>query len=268
MKDLTFIIPIRHPDNLRDPQSQVRILNKTFKSYLAQTDDNWQVVIVANHGTLLPELPAGFHVVWVDYPPNPKHELKDHDHQAAMGAILRDKGSRIAEGIRSFPDTHYYMLMDDDDFVSAQLTAFVKANRGQNGWYVNNGYGLDLDGSLTIALDRFHKVSGSSHIVRRDLYRLPDQDDPDYEQYIMRWLGTHGPTTELFEEIGEPLAPLPFFGAAYMMSNPNSHSNTNSVLRGYVINKDTLRRPWSLFGKLARLKRINAAFRAEFFGEA
>jgi len=267
MKDITYIIPIRHPDNLRDPAAQLAIWGRTFPCYTAQTDDNWRVVLVANPGTHIPPLPKGFEVVRVDYPPNMMHELKDHDHRRAMDAIMLDKGRRIGAGIRAFPDSHYYMLMDDDDFVSSKLTAFVKKNRGENGWFVNQGYGVELNGSLAMELDRFHKHSGSSHIMRKDLLPLPDEDDPAYDPYVMKWLGTHGPTTELFEDIGTPLAPLPFYGAAYLVNNPNSHSASNALLRMYVLNKDTLRKPWSIFRKLSRLKRIDNHFRAEFFGK-
>lgn len=266
MKDLTFVIPIRHPDNVRDPAAQLRILEQTFRCYCAQTVDSWRVVLVANTGTRLPELPKGFEVVWVDYEPNAQHELKDHNFRSAMNAILLDKGRRIGAGIRAFPDTHYYMLMDDDDFVSCRMTEFVKNNQGGNGWYVNKGYGVSLDGVLAMALDRFHKVSGSSHIVRNDLFPLPDETDDAYDPYVMKWLGTHGPTTELFEDIGAPLSPLPFHGAVYLVNNPNSHSVSNTLLRQYVLNKDTVRRPWSLFEKVSHLKRIDPAFRAEFFG--
>lgn len=267
MRDLTFVIPIRHPDNLRNPDAQLHILNQTFPCYSAQTADSWRVVLIANRGTLLPKLPRNFEIVWVDFAPNPQHELKDHEFRSAMNAVLLDKGRRIGAGMRAFPDSHYFMLMDDDDFVSRRLTEFVRANRGENGWYVNRGYGVGLDGSLAMALERFHKISGSSHIMRGDLLPLPDPDDPAYDPYVMKWLGTHGPTTELFEEIGKPLAPLPFPGAIYLVNNPNSHSISNALVRQYVLNKDTLRRPWTFFEKFSRLKRIDNQFRAEFFGK-
>ena len=266
MKDLTFVIPIRHPDNLRNPDVQVKILRKTFRSYTAQTDDSWRTVIVANPGTPLPELPEGFEVAWVDYAPNPQHELKEHEFRKALNFFLLDKGRRVWSGIKAFPDSRYFMVMDDDDLVSRDLTAFVKNNSGPNGWFIEKGYGIDPDGAFAIAIDRFHKTSGSSHIVRADLYPLPEADSDEFEDYVMTWLGAHGGITELFESIGKPLSPLPFYGAVYMVNNPNSHSNSNTVMRNYVINKDTLRRPWSIFGKLSKLKRIDNDFRLEFLG--
>jgi len=266
MKDLTFVIPIRHPDNLRDPDMQVEILRKTFRSYVAQTCDSWRVVIAANPGTPLPELPKGFEVAWVDYGPNPQHELKEHDHQEALRFFLFDKGRRVWSGIKAFPDSRYFMVMDDDDLISCDLTEFVKNNTGPNGWFIEKGYGIDPGGSLAMSIDKFHKTSGSSHIVRTDLYPLPEAEDDDFRSYVMTWLGAHGGITELFEDMGKPLEPLPFHGAVYMVNNPNSHSNSNSMLRQYVINKDTFQRPWTIFGKVAKLRRVNRQFRDEFLG--
>jgi len=268
MKDITYIIPIRHPDNLRNPDVQIKILHKTFASYTNQSDDSWRAVIVANPGTPLPDLPEGFEVAWVDYGPNPQHELKNHDFREALNFFLFDKGRRVWSGIKAFPDSRYYMVMDDDDLISRDLTAYVKANTGPNGWFIEKGYGIDPDGGFAMELDRFHKTSGSSHIVRADLYPLPDKDSDEFEAYVIKWLGAHGGITELFEDMGKPLTPLPFYGAVYMVNNPNSHSNSNSMLRQYVVNKDSLRRPWSLPGKLKRLRRVNASFRDEFLGGA
>lgn len=265
-KALTFVIPIRHPENLRDPEAQIAILERTFASIAAQSDPAWRAVIVANHGTPLPQLPRGFEIAWVDFEPNLQHELRDHDFHPALNQFLIDKGRRVWAGIRKYPASDYFMVLDDDDFVCRDLTAFVAARGGGNGWYIDRGFGIDPGGMLAMSLDRFHKICGSSHIVRGDLYDLPAADDPGLEDYVMTWLGAHGGITERFESIGKPLAPLPFPGAVYMVNNPNSHSNSNSMLRQYVINKDTLRRPWSLPGKLSRLKRVNRRFRAEFLG--
>lgn len=268
MKDLTFVIPIRHPDNLRDRDVQVKILQKTFKSYTAQTCDSWRAVIVANPGTPLPDLPEGFDVAWVDYGPNPQHELKQHNFQEALHFFLFDKGRRVWSGIKAFPDSRYFMVMDDDDLVSRDLTKYVRDNSGPNGWFLNKGYGIDPNGAFAMSIDRFHKTSGSSHIVRADLYPLPDKDDESFRKYVMVWLGAHGGITELFEAIGKPLEPLPFYGAVYMVNNPNSHSNSNSMLRQYVLNKNSLLRPWTLPGKIAKLRRVNTKFKEEFLGGA
>lgn len=266
MKDLTFVIPIRHPANLRDPQAQLRILETTFPSYTAQTDDSWRAVLVANRGTPLPPLPKGFEVVWVDYDPNPEHELKDHEFRQALNRFLLDKGRRVWSGMTAFPDSRYFMVVDDDDFISRDLTAHVRAGSG-NGWYIDKGYGVELDGKWAMALNRFHKISGSSHIVHADLYDLPAREDENFDLYAAEWLGAHGGITEKFEEIGKPLAPLPFPGAVYLVNNPNSHSVSNRLLRMYVLNKDTLRRPWTLFEKLSRLKRVDPRFKVEFLGQ-
>lgn len=266
MKDLTFIIPVRHPDTIRNPEVQRQVLQNTCVSIAQQIEDNWRAVIVANRGLSLPDLPKGVEVAWVDYGPNPQHDLENHDFKEAMEFVRLDKGRRVWAGMQQFPDTRYFMVFDDDDFVSRHLSAFVGANLGANGWYVDAGYGMNPGGQYAMRLKRFHKICGSSHIVRADLYQAPAPDDPEFEFYLKQWLGSHGATTERFEDFGAPLAPLPFPGAVYLVNNPNSHSRTTALLRQYIITKDTLRRPWSIFDKLSRLKRINNDFRAEFLG--
>lgn len=265
-KDITFVIPVRHPETLRNPDAQIRILSGCFSSVAAQSEDNWRAVVVANEGTPLPDLPNGFEVVWVAYEPNPQHDLNRHDFEAAMQWFRLDKGRRVWSGMKSFPDTKYFMILDDDDFVSRRITSFVRANCDRNGWFINMGYGMDPGGSWAFELHRFHKICGSSHIVRADLYDLPDADDPSFADYVRKWLGSHGATTEHFADRDAPLVPLPFHGAVYLVNNPNSHSRSNKMIRQYLLNKDTLRRPWSLPEKLQRLTLVNAAFRTEFLG--
>lgn len=267
-KDLTFVIPVRHSANLRDAGAQQQVLRKTFQSISGQKSRNWRAVVVANHGTTLPKLPEGFEVVWVDYAPNPQHDIKSNDFQTAMDFFRLDKGRRVWSGMRAFPDTHYFMIVDDDDFVSRDLTGFVNTHRGENGWFIQHGYGIGPKGGLAIELDRFHKTCGTSHIARADLYDLPEENDSGFAHYVRKWLGSHGATTEHFEKIGAPLSVLPFQGAVYLVNNPNSHSQSNRLLRQYVFNKHSLKKPWTLPGKMSRLKRIDAQFQAEFLGAA
>jgi hypothetical protein len=55
---LTFVIPVRHQDSMDDWQGVQHRLSETLHSVSAQTVDDWQCVVVANEGALLPPLPG------------------------------------------------------------------------------------------------------------------------------------------------------------------------------------------------------------------
>lgn len=264
---LTFVIPIRHHENSRDWGLECENLLNTARSIAAQTEPGWAAVVVVNHGAELPALPDGVFVERIDLSPNLHHDVQAGDFQTSMAAFRSDKGRRALAGMRAAPGSEYFMIVDGDDFVSRDLSAYVKANRGADGWYVADGYGVNFRGTWTYRIEgRFHKTAGTSHIVRADLYDIPAEDDPAFIPYISKRLGAHGAITELFAEDGHPLAPLPFPGAAYVVGHPNSHSISNTLLRQYILNKDSLRRPWRLPSKLARIGGVDQAFRQRFMG--
>jgi hypothetical protein len=253
---LTFVVPVRHHENSRDWSLECENLLNTTRSIAAQTEPGWAAVVVVNEGAPLPELPAGVIVKRVDFSPNLHHDVNAGDFRSAMDAFRRDKGRRVLAGMRALPGSEYFMIVDGDDFVNRQISAHVKAGRGGAGWYLAHGYGVNYRGTWSFLLqDLFH------------LYRIPPEDDPAFIPYISKRLGSHGAITELFAEDGHPLAPVPFPGAAYVVGHPNSHSISNTLLRQYILNKDSLRRPWTLPSKLSRIRLVDSAFRQEFMGE-
>src|ERR1700721_354719 len=67
---LTFIVPVRHQDNAPSWQNVKRHLSDTILSISQQQGEGWKAIIVANHGADLPDIPPGFEVTRVDFPPN------------------------------------------------------------------------------------------------------------------------------------------------------------------------------------------------------
>jgi hypothetical protein len=66
----------------------------------------------------------------------------------------------------------HFMLVDDDDLVSARLAQCVAANADANGWYISEGY-FWTDGRPVVHRDsQFSRYCGASHIGRADLYGL------------------------------------------------------------------------------------------------
>jgi len=89
---VTFIIPVRHQDNSKNWGLLKANLTQTIASIAAQTNKNWRAVIVANEGADLPDVPDGFEIVRVNFPPNTMHEQQGNDKEAYYDAFRIDKG--------------------------------------------------------------------------------------------------------------------------------------------------------------------------------
>ncbi len=263
---LTFVIPIRHPQNSPDWPALKQRLAETIRSIAGQDDVRWRAIIVANEGSDLPALPSNFELKQVDFSPNPMFEQKDNDLEAFRNSFRFDKGRRVLAGILQADRTGYVMVVDDDDFVSCRLTSFVAGHLGENGRYVRDGYIWGDGGKLICKYADFSKVCGTSHIIRADLFKLPasvEAADPDY---IRKIFGSHIYIREYLEKRGEPLEPLPFAGAIYRVGHAGAHSKSAGLIRQFFIKRELLKNPLKLVGRFARLRLLGANVRRQFWG--
>ena len=263
---MTFVIPLRHPQNSPDWLALKRRLSETIRSIAGQDDVRWRAIIVANEGADLPPLPRNFAVKRVDFPPNPMFEQGDNDLEAFRDCVRLDKGRRVLAGILEAKSTGYVMVVDDDDFVSCRLTSFVASHSGESGWYVRNGYIWGDGGKLIYEYADFSKFCGTSHIIRTDLYELPasvETADPDK---IRRFFGSHVFIREFLEERGNALRPLPFVGAIYRVGHAGAHSNSPGLIKQVFLSRELLKNPLKLVGRLARIRLLDADVRHHFWG--
>ncbi len=262
---LTFVVPVRHPQNARDWGRVKQTLAQTAASIAAQDSDEWRAVVVANTGSDLPPLPSRFRVAWVDFSPNPLHDIGRNPHQWAdkFEAFRYDKGQRVLAGLLHAPDSDYYMVCDDDDFVSHRLASFVARHPGERGWFVGDGYVWSEGGQWLFKHDMLHKSCGTTHILHRDLMKIPATAAEAPLQHV-RWLGTHARITEEFVSAGTPLKPLPFPGAVYRVGHGNAHSLSASVRHMFYTRKGVLLRPHILARNLTRLRRLTRTEIDEF----
>lgn len=267
MTTLTFIVPVRHQDNASDWNKLCSNLGQTARSIAGQRAAGWRAVVVANEGADLPPLPPGFEVERVTFPPNNMHDLSQGPREAVLDAFRFDKGRRVLSGMLRARDSAFFMVVDDDDLVSAELTGFVVRNPGGQGWAVTRGYVWNDDGSIFLEHDDFNHICGSSLIIAGGLFELPDRFEDADPDFIKARLGSHYGVATILEEAGTPLAPLPFRGAAYRVANPGSHSKTPGLFEKYVFTRSNLRRPHRLLKALFRLRLINRSLRREFFGK-
>jgi hypothetical protein len=264
---ITFLIPVRHPDNSSDWSRLKANLTQTVASIAAQTNGDWRGVIIANEGADLPPLPQRFSVEWVHFPPNVRHDKVGDATHDFLDAFRIDKGRRVLKGMLGARASRFFMIVDDDDFVSSRIAQFVVDHPDANGWTVDRGYVWDDGGKMLYRHHRLNHVCGSSLIIRSDLYELPATFESATPDYIKTMLGSHRSIASILAERGKPLATLPFPGSIYRVAHGGSHSQTPSILKQYIFNRDLLRKPHLLLRNIGRLRLVDTALRREFFGE-
>lgn len=267
MTTMTFLIPVRHYANARDWSLLKSNLRQTVASIAAQTHGDWRGLIIANEGSDLPPLPERFSVEWVQFPPNDMHELKaSATREQFYDAFRIDKGRRVLSGMLRARDSRFFMIVDDDDFVSSRITQHAVDHPHANGWTVNHGYIWSDRGQWLLEHDEFNTICGTSLIVRSDLYALPQRFEDASPDYIKSMLGSHVQLHHILEERNTPLQPLPFRGAVYRIGQAGSHSQAPGILRKYFLNRQALRKPSQLMRDVQRLRILNRELRQQFFG--
>lgn len=268
MSLVTFIIPVRHQDNARDWALLKANLTQTVASISNQSHGDWRGIIVANEGADLPDLPQGFSVVRVTFPPNVLHEIDKANREDVYDAFRADKGRRVLMGMLAARDSGFFMIVDDDDFVSARIVEHVAENQDANGWTIDKGYIWDDGGKILLGYDDFSHLCGTSLIIRAALYGLPERFEDASLDWIKSMLGSHVRIADILAGNGTPLAPLPFRGAVYRVGHAGSHSKAPSLLVKYFLSWEALRRPRRLLRNMGKLRLVDDGARREFFGQA
>lgn len=261
---LTFVIPVRHQSNAKDWGMLKQRLSETLKSISGQSSDLWRCIIVANEGADLPDLPLRCTAVRVTLPPNPIYERGTADLHAFYESVRLDKGKRVLAGVRA-SKTKFVMVVDDDDFVHRDLAKFSSENQSKNGWFFRTGFVWEDGGERVYRHPRFNHFCGTSHIVKRALLDVPEAGDIDIG-YVKRMLGSHMTIEQELAANGTPLEPLPFEGAVYRIGHAGAHSRSQTLAKTFFLRRSTLLRPWRLVRALTRIRRLDAAMVARFFG--
>ncbi|MEJ8310197.1 galactosyl transferase, partial [Agrobacterium larrymoorei] len=241
-------------------------LAHTIASIANQTHSDWRAVIVANEGADLPPLPDNFSVTRVTFPPNDIHDRGNATEADFLDAFRFDKGRRVLSGMLDAPNSRFFMIVDDDDFVSARITQFVSEHADENGWVIEAGYIWSDGGNLLFCHDDFNSACGTSLIVHSRVYGLPSTIEEADTEWMKDMLGSHRRVPPILAAKGRPLQKLPFRGAVYRVANKGSHSGMGGIVRAYFLNASTLRRPWKVLRHLANLRLLSAEHRKEFFG--
>lgn len=274
---VNFIIPVRHPSMVKDKELQLHIMAQTFASLAAQKTNNWTVTVVANEGDILPDLPSGFRVEWVDYPPASTYDdvVNLNDYYAAF---RQDKGRRVLAAARKVDPQDYIMVVDDDDFVSNCLVGFLCDQPARMGWAINLGYAWAEGQDTLQEVHNFHESCGTSLIVKAEFFRFAGQEVGAEDRAAIDELGSHKIVVQRANAAGTPFEFIPFHGGIYRYN----HANTTQR----EIKDRGLKSRWAALGPLYSFARqlrrrlrhtpvpaqavsvpITPEIRREFFGE-
>jgi hypothetical protein len=268
MSLITFIIPVRHQANAKDWPALKERLSQTVASIAGQSHRDWNAVIVANEGAELPDLPPQFSVARVTFPPNRLHDLHSAGKEKVYDAFRLDKGRRVLSGMLAARDSRFFMIVDDDDFVSANIVDHVAEQPDANGWKIDKGYLWNDGGRLVMRHDDFANFCGTSLIVRSRLYELPVTFEDAGANYVKSMLGSHVRIAGILAGRGTPLETLPFRGAIYRVGHSGAHSQSSNLLTSHFLSPYALRHPRQLVRNLLRVRPLDHGLRSEFFGAA
>jgi hypothetical protein len=222
---------------------------------------------VANTGADLPALPDHFSVEWVDFPPNPKHDKGAGDDVEVFRDFVRiDKGRRVRAGMLAARSSTFFMIVDDDDFVSSRLADYAAKHSGENGWYIDRGYMWSEGSPMMVSVSKFFMLCGTSHIINVKLYDFEKFQGEDADDYMKNMLGSHISVARALAASGTPLSALPFSGAVYRVGHPGSHSNSSGLIATFF-SKASLAHPLRLLKIALSLRFATPQLRREFFAE-
>jgi hypothetical protein len=227
---LTFITTLRHPHNSTNYRCVESLLQNTLSSLAQQSSDDYVAIVVGNRRPSFP-MPERAVFVEVDFPP----PSDVNGPRTGRAPVIWDKGTKIAIGLVAArahrPD--YVMAVDADDFVHRDVTAYVHAHGGHDGWVVKRGWVYSRARNAYRLRRRFYRVCGTSFIIPFEAYDVPTSLTVSATQHeIAEAFGErlerileHGYAFDYWRKHGRTLESLPFPGAVYHMDTGENHSD-------------------------------------------
>lgn len=215
---MDFIVPLRSPRVAADWFQVSELCNGTLRSLTDQTTSNLRVHLVCHTP------PSDFsphplvNVIRVDFPiPDDHHEM------------MVDKTDKVKRGLIAARDRGpgHVMVVDADDRVHRELASWVNTRPDANGWYVDTGYVHPLGSPILYRWPDFHRLCGTSLIVRWSEHDLPASMDEDTQMFEDIILAGHHQASDILTTRDHALAPLPFAGACYITDTADNHSGAS-----------------------------------------
>ncbi|NVO27337.1 hypothetical protein HJ526_07910 [Donghicola sp. C2-DW-16] len=218
-----FLIPLVGPHHVGDWAAVCARLNATLRSFIAQTDTNWRVLIC---GQASPDLPDDPRITFVPFT-TPVEGNDKWLKLCQLADTIPTLG--IAQG--------YAMSFDADDLAHPTLVQEMHDRRSAGGYLMTQGYVYDV-GNNRIALAQpaspaqplckpFWKLCGSCAALAFD---LTDQPEAEIARIAESTQHEHRMFPYLAQLAGRPLTPLSGPEALYLLN----HGENFGARRGRV----------------------------------
>jgi len=255
---VTFVIPIRHPDGVRDRALQQRTLAQTFASIGAQSSGAWRLRVACNPGQPLPPLPDRAEVVEVDLAPVVQAFAEAGSLEETHRIFRRDKGLRVAAAIEDLGPDDRFMVVDDDDLVSRRLARFFERADPRRAYHVDRGWTW-IEGRASLRmLDGFHGACGTCLAAPKRLWRIHESDGG---ADALQELGSHRLIYDRLAGTDDAFSSVPFRAAVYRLSHVNS---TEHLMNRFGPSRRGLRKRMRPGGRFVTRLRTRAAHYAQF----
>ena len=222
---LYFAVPLKARAVARDWDRVSLCFNRCLASIFGQTNDDFRVIVALHDKPKLDVVhDERLQFLEVDYSP-----------PGSLAEQMEDKGQkihRIASHVRAAGGGPV-MKVDADDLVSNRLAQYVADHPGHHGWYMEEGYEYLFGADRVRPCPRFHRLCGTSTIVRYEAAELPAgtadaRDDEVVDRYHIR--APHERTHTLRQSVGKPLERLPFVGAMYVIDTDDNHTTQSGAI--------------------------------------
>ena len=243
MNALVFVVPLKSPAASNDWIRTVALALRCMASVYRQSVRTFRLVMAANEFPYHSTDPA-IRILEDPYP-----------IPATSADGLVDKNRKLQRCLVEAKEMApcYVMKLDADDMIHRDLVKYVR-EREAGGFTLARGY-LHADGRRSVQVeDRFHKVCGSSNIVRVGPDDLPHSMDAEADRYPILNCGHHQ-FPEFYEEKGYRIETVPFRAAVYSSGNGENHS-------GYDVRLSRSRREW--LHSWARRRPLRRRIREDF----
>jgi hypothetical protein len=213
--DFFFCIPVQSKRIGGDWSRVEAVLDRTLQSIYNQTDQDF-TILVACH-----EIPdsrfadrENLHFLTVDHPAFRDAEIARADRNLKMrrcAAEIHQRGGGYMFGV------------DYDDLVSNRIVQYVREHDHPYGYYMPRGFEGDAVARVIWDLPAyerlgpaFYQCCGTCAIFRFSADDLPSSFEDTTPRTFDSFCSHHHVWKERSEELGRPLAPLPFPGTIYV----------------------------------------------------
>ena len=220
-----------------DHQTSVEFFGRSGPSILLQLLDR----LVGHQGIdKLREIKSRIRMI-VDGKKNHKQrKAQDYFH---IANVVLNMGTKLLIGILAAKkyNPEYLMFFDADDYVGNDISAYVNAHPGENGWIMSHGY--RMAGNRVAPYYRWSSVCGTGNIYNYSLLQemvAPEVCDKSTQNELFEYIdseflitiGRHDRPRKYFYEKGKPFLDYPTRSVIHLVDHDESSEYKRKLIHG------------------------------------